>query len=146
MCLILAGCGGFGSSSLNPANWFRSSSSEANQDLVPASFVNRRDIRPLVEEITDLVVERVPGGAVIRARARVTATGWHSAALVAEPERAGPGVMAYSFRALAPAEPVRQSGAASRLVVAGTFVSDQELLGIRQIQVVSRTNIRTARR
>lgn len=146
VCLVLAGCGGIGSSAFNPMNWFRSGGEEATEALVPAEALQRRDSRPLVEEVTDLVVERVPGGAIVRARARVAATGWYGAALVPEPERSGPGVLAYTFRAQEPAVPVPQAGPASRRLVAATFVSDQELLGIRQIQVASRSNIRTARR
>ena len=144
--LLLAGCGGgFGASSFNPMNWFRSGGAET-EALVPVAALERRDTRPLVEDITDVAVERVPGGAILRARARVAATGWYGADLAAEPARSGAGVLAFSFRAQPPDAAVPQAGPASRRLVAGIFLSEEDLAGVRQIQVISRTNIRTARR
>ncbi|MDJ1007018.1 MAG: hypothetical protein QNJ13_04265 [Paracoccaceae bacterium] len=143
-CVLLAGCGGIGSSALNPATWFRASEPEP-EALVPAGALERRDPRPLVEEVTGVVLETVPGGAVLRARGRVTATGWFAPDLVAEPQRAGPGVLVYSFRAAPPPDPVPPASAASRAVVAGVFLSEGELAGVRQIQVFARTNVRAAR-
>lgn len=142
--VLLAGCGGgIGSSSLNPFNWFRGGE-EARETFVPPTA--QQDSRPLVEEVTDIVVERVPGGAILRARGRVAATGWFAADLVAEPERSGAGVLAFTFRAVPPPVPAGVTGSASRLVVAGVYLSDEDLFGIGQIQVAAQTNIRTARR
>lgn len=145
LCVSLAGCGRIGSSGLNPFNWFRSGEPEA-EGLVPAAALARTETRPLVEEVTDLVVERVPGGALVRARGRTPATGWHTGALVREPGQSGGGILALSFRAEAPETPVAQAGPASRRLVAARYLSDQDLAGVGQIRVISRTNIRSARR
>lgn len=146
VALLLAGCGGgIGSSALNPFSWFRSGGSET-EALVPSGAINRRDPRPLAERVTDLAVERVPGGAIVRARAEVAATGWYGADLALEPSRSGAGALALTFRALPPPSPVRPGGPAARVLVAGTFLSDNDLAGVSQIQVISRTNVATARR
>lgn len=142
--LLLTGCG-IGSSAFNPLNWFRSGGEET-EALVPANALERRDTRPLAEEVTAIAIDRVPGGAILRARARVAATGWWGADLAAEPERSGQGVLAFSFRALPSDVAVPQYAPASRQLVAGVYLSDEELLGVRQIRVISRTNIRSARR
>ena len=144
--LFLAGCGGgAGLGSLNPFNWFRSGGDEV-ETLVAPRQIDRRDTRPLAEEITDIAVERVPGGAILRVRARVAATGWHGADLAADPARSGEGVLTFTFRARPPEAPVPQAGPASRRLVAAVFLSEGDLAGVRQLRVVSRGNIRSARR
>ena len=142
--LLLAGCG-IGSSSLNPANWF--GGSDAQEDsLVPQQALVARDTRPLAEEVTDIAIEAIPGGAILRARARVASTGWWGADIARDDARSGDGVVAFTFRALPPDVQVQPGGAANRRLIAAEYLSDDDLAGVRQIQVIARTNARALRR
>ena len=58
---LLSGCATVRESRFNPFNWFGSD----EESLSPIDVENER--RPLVAEITSLVVERTPGGAIVRA-------------------------------------------------------------------------------
>lgn len=141
--LVLQGCG---DSSLNPFSWFRS---DPQAETVDGSIPEvTRDARPLVAQITDLAVERTPGGAIIRATALPPEQGWYNAALVSvtaagEPED---GVLAFEFRAFPPVAPTRVSTAQSRELTAAVHVSDIVLADVREIRVRGATNARTARR
>ncbi|MEL7027106.1 MAG: hypothetical protein AAGO57_07765 [Pseudomonadota bacterium] len=138
--LMLAGCGGIGSSALNPANWFGRSNDD---QVLPENTVVVRDTRPLIEEITVLAVEKVEGGAIVRARGAAATAGWFNASLLTEPERSGNGVLVMSFRASQPEFPSQGQGSA-RLITAATFLGSSELAGVRSVQVLSRTNVRAA--
>lgn len=135
--LTLAGCGGgLGSSSFNPFNWFRAE--EPAEAIVPVAAA--RDTRPLASRITDIAVDPVPGGVILRARA-VAGRGWYGADLVLDPARSLGGTLAYTFRATAPEGP----GASSGALLAGIFISDADLLGISSLAVIGRENGLTAR-
>lgn len=143
--LAVSGCG-FSESRLNPFNWFRSGPEAKTAE--PVQIVVREDTRPLVAQITNLVVERTPGGAIIRATALPPEQGWFDAGLVAEFRGDQPedGVLAYSFRANPPQAPTRVSTVQSRELTAAVFVSDIVLASVRQIRVTGALNSRTARR
>lgn len=141
MCLTLAGCGGFGSSSLNPANWFRSGEPEA-EGLMPAASA-RRDTRPIADSITDIAVDPVPGGVILRARALVPGVDWYGGDLAPDAARSGGGTLAFTFRARRPDVPSSTSG--SRRLLAGVYLSDDDLLGVTRLAVYGRANALTAR-
>ncbi|WP_413717262.1 hypothetical protein [Silicimonas sp. MF1-12-2] len=145
MAIALSGCG-FGQSRLNPFNWFRSGP-EA-ETLEPVFLQERQDRRPLVAQVTGLVIERTPGGAIIRATGLPPEQGWHGAELVNEDRDGNPinGVLTYSFRAVPPPEPTRVSTVQSRELTVAVFVSDITLASAREIRVTGALNSRAARR
>ena len=147
LCLIflVAGCARVSESRLNPFNWF--GGSEEVQVLVEDPIFEL-DPRPLVESVTDLTVERTPGGAIIRASGLPTTQGWYDGELVPTTEDAVPvdGVISYTFRIREPETPTRVSTPQSRAVIVGVYLSEFELRNVRAIEVIGRTNTRTARR
>ncbi|MEO1239453.1 MAG: hypothetical protein AAFW64_07310 [Pseudomonadota bacterium] len=141
-CLGLAGCGGIGSSAINPLNWF--GGQEEDVSVLPDNVEVVRDRRPVISEITRLSVETVPGGAIVHARGLVPAPGWFAADLVPDPSRSEPGVATFAFRAAPPVVTSGGSGSA-RVITAATFLSNGDLAGVREVRVYSTSNIRAAR-
>ncbi|NNE89645.1 MAG: hypothetical protein HKN27_16375 [Silicimonas sp.] len=143
--LLLASCG-ISESRFNPFNWFGGGDDTTTAE--PLEVVNVDDPRPLVAEITQLVIERTPGGAIVRVTGLPPTQGWYGAALVnVSPNReALNGVMSYSMRALPPDVPTRVSTRQSRELTAAVFLSDIQLAGVRVIQVTGAQNSRIARR
>ncbi len=70
--LVLSGCARVSESRFNPFNWFGSS---ADEETV-ATIGESADPRPLVAEVTSLVVERTPTGAIVRATGLPPDQGW----------------------------------------------------------------------
>jgi len=140
----LAGCSQIGASRLNPFNWFGSDEAETAADVV----VEVRDIRPLVAEITQLSVERTPGGAIIRATGLPPHQGWYAAELVRETPEGGSadGTLVYSLRAVPPREVVRVSSVQSRELTVALHLTDLELAQVRVIRVTGARNARSVRR
>lgn len=153
--VLLAGCG---SSSLNPFNWFGKSQSESESvstntnTLIPTrSGFRRRDTEyqgRAVDQITGLVIERVPGGAIVRVNGVAFAQGSYD--VVMEPENIDElpvkGVLTYTLKALLPSKYRQQGNTTSREISAAHYVSDQTLNGVRSIRVLGAKNARTARR
>lgn len=158
--ILLSACGGSGSGgsgsgssggsfgsggNLNPLNWFRSD--PADETVETVNFERPVDRRPLVAEITALVIERMPGGAIVRATGLPPEQGWHTAELVRESDdQPADGVLTYAFRAVPPATRTRVSTQQSRELTVARFLSDFDLASIRQIRVVGARNARVARR
>jgi hypothetical protein len=138
--LGLSGCGG--ARSLNPFSWF--SQEEEVETLSAVELQAARDTRALIPEITDLTIERLPGGIIVRATGLPGEQGWHNAGFQRALQDA-PGVMTFNFRARPPETATRISTVQSREIVAAVFLSDIELQGISQIRVVGARNIRVAR-
>lgn len=137
----LAGCGGFRTSRLNPRNWF--GRSEPRETIVlPAE---RRDERPLVEQVLSMSVEPMPGGAIVRARGQAPTQGWWKADLVAQPIDPN-GVLVYEFRLAPPITRTDVNTPQSRQVDVAIFISDIRLDRVREIVVQGATNARSARR
>lgn len=141
-CLALSGCGGIGSSAINPLNWFGGQEEEAT--VLPENVEVVRDRRPVIAEITRLSVETVPGGAIVNARGLVPAPGWFAADLVLDPSRSEPGIATFAFRAVPPEAP-SSGGGSARIITAATYLSVGELAGIREIRVYSANNVRATR-
>lgn len=142
MLAILAGCAQVEQSALNPFNWFGQDEQVTNPAVVAAG---PSDPRPLVSQVTSVSIERMPGGAILRAVGLPATQGYWAADLIQVPN-APPGVLAYRFRAAPPLEPTRTSTQASREIVAATFISDQRLAGTREIQVLGAQSSRSVRR
>jgi hypothetical protein len=162
--LVVAGCGTVRESRFNPLNWFGRAqvepvAADATQvnPLIPATraglFANRRanapkaTDAPLAAQVGDLAVERIAGGALIRATAVSDTVGAFMVTLV--PENDGvpvDGVLSYSLRAYtAPAGTVPMPERA-RSHVAAIRVSDQDLAGVRSIRVAAERNAATSAR
>ncbi|MBT8409388.1 MAG: hypothetical protein KJN93_07165 [Alphaproteobacteria bacterium] len=141
--VLLAGCSRVSESRLNPLNWFRSEP-EAPAQLVP-NRARATDPRPLVPQITGLRLDPAPGGAILVARGLAARQGAHDAALVFVATQ-NPALIGFEFRAEAP-EPGTPIGApATRNITAARFLSDADLAGIRQIQVLAADGGRALRR
>ena len=160
--LVLAGCGTVRDSRANPFNWFGRAqvtpveSTEVNP-LIPTGrggglFNLRRSAAvlpdaPLAAQVADLTVERVPGGALIRATAQSDSVGAYNVSL--EPVNSGEpvdGVLIYELRAFtAPSGAVPMPERALRHVAA-VRVSDAKLAGVREIRVQAARNAASTRR
>ena len=158
----LAGCG-FGGSSLNPVNWFGRSqsvpigqSTEVVNPLIPkrSGLFARERARDKIyqgkpfQQITSLVVERVPGGAIIRATGLAARQGIYDVQLTPANEDEEPvkGVLTYRLEGLRPARNTAQGTKPTREVVAARKLTDQQLRSVRTIRVEGQLNALVARR
>lgn len=157
---VLAGCGSVRESRLNPFNWFGRSSEvpvaeqgEVNP-LIPKRgglFGERPpragEITTPMDQITALKVERVPGGAIIRATGVDPVQGAYNVRLVPADEKELPvkGVLSYRLERALPTR--RSTGPVqTREATAARRVTDQTLRGVRTIRVEAARNARAVRR
>jgi hypothetical protein len=136
-CLGLSGC----DSNLNPVNWF--GGDQPGQETVRLAEVQEApaDPRPLIDQVTALSAERVPGGILLTAVGLPPTQGWFAAELV--PEQVGiddrplveDGVLALRFVAVPPPAPGRVGPERSRQITAGLFLSSDTVAGARSILV-----------
>ncbi|QCO55063.1 hypothetical protein EOK75_04265 [Pseudorhodobacter turbinis] len=138
--LALGACSTVGKSRLNPMNWF-GGSEETQVVTVEGKPV---DPRPLITQITDLKLERMPGGVIIRATGLPPSQGFWDAELVARPVEDGQ--ITYDFHVFPPVPPKAASTPQSREVTVASYLSNTKLEGIRQITVQGATNARSSRR
>jgi hypothetical protein len=102
---------------------------------------------PLAAQVSDLTVERVQGGALIRATAVSDAVGAFNVSL--EPVDNGvpvDGVLTYELRAFAPSAGSAPMPERARSHVAAVRVSDAGLAGVRVIRVQAERNAATVTR
>lgn len=154
--ILLAGCGTIRDSRANPFNWFGSSTArpvagDAANPLIPArrASVFRKDEEAayagtLVGEVSELLVERRPGGAVIRASGVADQQGPFEVALVPVAAETGNGVLTYELRALQP--PAPRGSDWSRTLTTAVWLTDAELANVAVIHVRGARNIRSVRR
>lgn len=146
--LLLGACSTLRESKVNPYNWF-GTSTEAPRTLTPEGGWKpvAADNRQLVDQVVQLHVDHMPGGAIVRAEGLPVSQGWWDAGLVAENDgKPVNGVLRFYFVAYPPLGTTAVSTEASRIVTASTFLSDQDLAGIRSITVRGARNERTSRR
>ncbi|MCG7492681.1 hypothetical protein [Thalassobius sp. Cn5-15] len=162
--VVLAGCGqsGLGQSRLNPLNWFGSAkpvtavpaTTDATVNpLIPERSRLARDDTyqgELVANITDLIVEQTPGGALLRVNALAAAQGSHDVRLEALNEGEPiAGVLVYELRAI-PLNPrfrdAKVGSEATRRITAAAFVSEQTLARVNSIEVRGLNNTLASRR
>lgn len=162
----LTGCGAMRDSAVNPFNWFgrsqevpvEASDAAAVNPLIPETrrglFAGARERRNAaavtspIDQITDLRIERVPGGAIIRATGLDTAQGTFNAGLLPSNPEDLPvdGVLTYTFERQLP--PAARTGGpvASREITVARKLTDQQLRTARSIRVVASGNARAVRR
>ncbi|MGO4907195.1 hypothetical protein ACEN2J_02555 [Pseudorhodobacter sp. W20_MBD10_FR17] len=138
--LALGACSSIGKSRLNPFNWF--GKSEETQVVAPTAAAV--DERALVAQVTDLTLEKMPGGVIVRATGLPPTQGFWEAELVARPIEDG--IIAYDFRVFPPITPKASSTTQSREVIVAAYLSNIKLESIRQITVQGAGNARTSRR
>ncbi|TCP61304.1 hypothetical protein EV663_10521 [Rhodovulum bhavnagarense] len=141
--LALTACSGVRDSRLNPFNWF-GQAQETRATTVTAS-PQSSDPRPLVAQVSAVAVDRIPGGAILRATGLPTRQGHWDAGLVAIPNDE-PGLSIYEFRAAAPLTATAAGTPQSREITVGLYLSDQDLGPIRTIVVRGAQNQQTVRR
>lgn len=157
--MVLTGCATISESRFNPINWFGQSRSEPvtteageTNPLIPrrraSIFFGERDAayrgRP-VGEVSELLVERRPGGAIIRVEGIADRVGPFDVRLTRDEAESDAQTLTLTLRALQQAGP-RNTGPLARRVMAAVWITDQDLRGIRTIRVKGERNIRTVRR
>ena len=159
--LLLSACATIRDSRVNPFNWFGQSRSErverpeSTNPLIPRrgglfSRDNREEVyngRPF-EQVTDLTVERVPGGAILRATGLAARQGYYAVQLTPENEAEEPvdGVLTYRLEGVRPNKQTTVGTKPTREVIAARRLTDQQLRGVRQIRVEGQLNAQVARR
>ncbi len=149
LALGLTGCARLADSRINPLNWFGRSASvaatpETRGPLVPSGGVVVVDNRALIETVTDLRIERKPGGAIVRATGIAATQGYFNAQLVLTGIEGG--VARYDFRVEAPAGYEAVGSVGSRRITAAVTLGSSELAGIRSIEVRGATNAQRSSR
>ncbi len=159
--VTLTGCATVSESRFNPLNWFGSSQPDPSamnpadaevNPLIPARrlslFQNNQPEafagRPIAE-ITELLVERRPGGAIIRATGQASRVGPFDVRLITDETDDDPTTLVLDLKALQQAGP-RNVGPLARQVTVARWITDQELRAVRTITVRGANNARTVRR
>ena len=164
--LTLSACGVVRDSRINPFNWFgnsrsvpieRDSRAETNP-LIPQNergglFRSVRDSVEVytgtpVDQVTDLTIERVPGGAIIRASGISAYDGPYQVRLTPATDNAEPvdGVLTYRLEAALPSRLRRVTSERVRTVTAGVRVTDKDLSQVRVVRVEGERNAQTTTR
>lgn len=161
--MSVTACGAIRESRVNPWNWGNSTSEPVEQKeakvvnpLIPQKaglFSNqrRRDAEYLgepIDQVTGLVIERLSGGALIRATGITATQGAYQVQLTPEneEEEAVDGVLTYRFEARSPETPTAVGTQRTRTVVAARQLSNKQLSDVRTIRVIAARNVRTTRR
>lgn len=159
--VTLTGCAAIGESRFNPFNWFGSSQPDPDalnpaeaevNPLIPqrraSVFLNNQEEafagRPIAD-ITELLVERRPGGAIIRATGQANRAGPFDVRLIRNEQESDDATLVFDLRALQSAGP-RNTGPRARQVTVAVAISDQNLRGIRTITVRGANSARSVRR
>ncbi|KAA8605871.1 hypothetical protein AL036_16950 [Salipiger aestuarii] len=160
--IAVSGCATVRESRVNPFNWFGGSSSEpvaqatgsgGANPLIPekrGSFFRPDDTEEVypgwpVGTIDELLIERRPGGAIIRVTGIADRAGPFDVRLTEDAAQSGPSTLAYTLRALQSAGP-RNAGVNARKVTAALWLTEQELAGIQEIRVTGASNALVTRR
>lgn len=145
LTLTLTACAGVRESRFNPLNWF--GRSEARRTTATADFAARTDPRPQVDQVTAMAIERIPGGAILRATGLPPTQGFWDAELVPfEGEDVPEGVLIFDFRLSPPPYVARTGTQPSREVEVATYLTTNDLDGISRIVVRGLRTERVIRR
>lgn len=165
--MTLTACGAVRDSRINPLNWFGGSRStpipqETTAEVNPLIPQNRRGglfssarnaanqyLGTPIDQVSGLVIERVPGGGIVRATGVSDVLGIYDVRLtpVNEDEEANEdGVLTYRLEGVRPARVVRGGTERQRTVTAGRRLTDNQLAKARVIRVEGRLNAQTTTR
>jgi hypothetical protein len=141
--MILAGLAPLAAcnSRYNPVNWF--GGGQRSTEIAPPGAV--LDPRPIVPQVTRLVVDPHPSGAIIRVTGLPPRQGWYDGELVPVPGTDAT-LLSYQLRAYPPHYQTLVSTPRSRELVVATFVSADKLAGVREIRVSGELNALSSRR
>ncbi|UWQ76380.1 hypothetical protein [Leisingera sp. M658] len=157
--LMLAGCGGWKQSRINPSNWFGSSApaeapvAENTNPLLPQDSNARgifarpepKDTTVLAGQITEMRIERTASGAIIYATAIASRQGAYDVVL-RPADSSEEGVLSLDFRVVYPETSTATGSEFSRTIHAARTVTNQDLAGIRTVRVNGAQNARESRR
>ena len=154
---LLGGCG-FSDSNWNPFNWFGGgqpapvNASDSNP-LVPDTRRTRREADYVyqgtpIDTISELKIERIPGGAIIRATGVSQYQGGYNAFLypMIATDGSTSDVLTFRFDISLPAGARAGGTTQSREITVARRVTEQDLAGIRTIRVEGRQNAQVSRR
>ncbi len=164
--MTLTSCGGIRDSRVNPLNWFGSAQSGPVQQTAPEEinplipdtasrglFDSLREQADIyvgtpVDQIKSLVVEAIPGGAIIRVTGVTDVLGVYDVRLTKtnEDDVAEDGVLTYQLQGIRPARATRGGTERTRTVVAARRLSASQLAGTRVIRVEGLRNAQTTAR
>ncbi len=162
--VVLSGCSTWRDSRVNPSNWFGRASAEpvaaSTEDVNPliprrgGLSASREAYRDSLNQtspiatVTALRIERVPGGAIIRATGVDSRQGAFSVGLIPENEDELPvkGVLTYTMERQRPATPQAVGPVQTREVQVGRKLTNQQLSGVRRIRIVAAQNELSVRR
>lgn len=157
LCLAIAVMGVSACNSrYNPVNWFGGSEElpeegSSTNPLIPKKSGMSRPEESYpgipVASISELKVERVAGGALIRATGVAYVQGAFNVQL--QPQNKGEpvnGVLTFDLMAIHPGNGYAGGPDKTREVIVAHSLTDQQLEGVRTIKVVANTNARQARR
>lgn len=139
---VLVGCGRVSESRLNPFNWFG-----GDRETVVATPDTTAAVRDdqLIAQVLELRIEPTPGGAILSTLGLAPTQGFWEAELVPVATEDGAG-LAFEFRVKQPITAAPVGAQAAREVLAGTFLSTQDLGAARTITVIAGENRRTISR
>lgn len=163
LTMTVAGCGSIRDSRANPFNWFGNDRGSApapveenTNPLIPqqtglfeASRKERERYKGTpIAALTDLRLERVPGGVLVRATGLAATQGVYDARLTPENKDVLPvdGVLTFFLEAQDNTAITTQGTQQTREVTVAVRLTEQELAGARVIQVKSVQNTLQARR
>lgn len=158
--LVLAGCGGWSTSRVNPRNWFGSpreipvegAATPVNPLLPRRSSMFAKptpeDNSLPIARVTELRIDQTSTGAIIYAEGIAGRQGPYDTELrpVSTEEEIKDGILTLSFRVVYPPYQTAGGNELSRTVREAHSLSRQELQGIRTVRVVGRDNALETRR
>jgi len=154
---LLSSCG----SRANPFNWFgngRNAPVDAQDaapvnPLIPNTRRSRRNtpvpyLGSPIDSVTALKIDRIPGGAIVRATGVARMQGGHEANLTPATVDLTPvdGVLTFRFDILLPPEQRPVGDARTREITVARRLTDQNLAGVRSIRVEGARNAKVSRR
>ncbi len=159
LTLALGACAGVRESRLNPLNWFGRSEARASTVVRGTGLERPADPRPLVDQVTAMTVEAIPGGAILRATGLPPTQGFWLAELVRVDtilETTGAdgtvtrvrdtGVLVFDFRLAPPPYQALPGTPVSREIEVATYLTVNDLAGVSRIVVRGLRTERVIRR
>lgn len=137
--LALTACSNWGTSKVNPTNWF--SGAQANA-VVPVATELPGDPRPLVDRILSMQIENHTTGAIVRATGLPPTQGFWNAELVALPIN-DKGKLVLEFHLVPPGPGAPVVNQRSREITVAYDVTAYQLRTITSIEVRSASNSMT---
>jgi hypothetical protein len=165
--LFLSGCSSWSSSRANPGNWFGGSRTAPTDAQAQAEFsgaeinplipttgrgifakAEKPDLSVLIDTVTELRIDREPGGAIVYATGVASRQGAYGAELRLAPQDGPPkdGILNFSFRVLYPQAATPVGNERTRTVIDAYSLTSQQLTGVRAIRVTAARNSRESRR